>query len=285
MQNIIEINNLRKSYKDFTLDNISFSLPKGYIMGFVGPNGAGKSTTIKLMLNMVRREAGEIRLFGRDNIQDETEIKQDLGVVLDDTFFSNELTPSDIRWILSGIYKEWSDKKFNDYLEKFKLPSKKKIKEFSKGMKAKLALAAALSHNAKLLILDEPTSGLDPIVRDDILTELFDSVKDGERGVFFSSHITSDIEKVADYITFIDNGKIVFSTTKDEIAEKYFIVKGGKDALPKIENDIIGYKKSSFGFEALTDKSDEIKHMNISNLVFEKASVDDIMLFYVKGEH
>lgn len=282
MSNLIEVKNLNKSLGDFSIQNISFSLAPGYIMGFVGPNGAGKSTTIKLMLNLLHKQGGDIKLFGLDSIRDENVIKQQIGFVLDNTYFHENMTVKQVGWLVSGFYQDWDDSLFAEYLKKYKLPERKRVKELSTGMKAKLSLAVALSHNAKLLILDEPTSGLDPVVRSDILAELFHVVEDPSRGVFFSTHLTSDLDKVADFVTFIHDGKIILSTTRDEINEKYAIVKGGKKSLPEIRNLLLRYKETQFGFEGIT--SEAMKLRRYDQLVLEKANIEDIMLYFEKGE-
>lgn len=220
MDNILEVKNLCKIYDRFSLKNISFELPKGTIMGLVGENGAGKSTTIKAILNLIPTSDGLVKIFGLDMKEKEIEIKEDIGVVLDEGFFSEYLTPTDINNILSGIYKNWSEELFFKYLEDFKLPKNKISKEFSTGMKMKLKIATALSHKPKLLILDEPTSGLDPIARQDILDIFQEFIQDDEHSVLVSSHITSDLENIADYISFINNGEIVLSKTRDELIDK-----------------------------------------------------------------
>lgn len=220
MDNILEVNNLCKTYDSFSLKNINLELPKGTIMGLVGENGAGKSTTIKAILNLIHTSDGLVKIFGLDMKEKEIEIKEDIGVVLDEGFFSEYLTPTDINNILSGIYKNWSEELFFKYLEDFKLPKDKISKEFSTGMKMKLKIATALSHKPKLLILDEPTSGLDPIARQDILDIFQEFIQDDEHSVLVSSHITSDLENIADYISFINNGEIVLSKTRDELIDK-----------------------------------------------------------------
>lgn len=214
MEPILEINNLRKNFKSFSLKDISFSMEKGYIMGFIGPNGSGKSTTIKLILNLLRRDGGEIKVFGLDNIQHETEIKNRIGFVLDENHFYEELTLQEMKRIIAPLYKNWDDRAFTRYLADFNLPPRKRIKDLSKGMKMKFSLAVALSHNAELLIMDEPTSGLDPVVRNELLEILTYLIQDENKGVFLSTHITSDLDKIADYITLINDGRIVFSTSK-----------------------------------------------------------------------
>lgn len=209
MSNVLEIKNLTKYYDGFTLDNISLALPQGSIMGFIGENGAGKSTTIKLILNVIHRDRGEVKIFGRDNLIYDSELKQSVGVVYDESNFPESMTPKNINVILCRIYRNWDQQAFFRYLDQFALPADKELKTFSRGMKMKLSIAVALSHQAKLLILDEPTSGLDPVVRDEILDIFLDFIQNEEHSIFLSTHITSDIEKIADYIAFIHQGKIV----------------------------------------------------------------------------
>ena len=225
MENILEVKNLNKRYKEFELKNINLSLPHGMIMGLIGENGAGKTTTIKSILNLIRIDSGEIKIFGLDLGKDEKEIKENVGVVLDDSFLSEYLTGKDINKIMKKIYKNWDEELFFKYLKEFNLPIDKISKEFSSGMKMKLKIAVALSHKPKLLILDEPTSGLDPVARNEILDIFQDFIENGENSILVSSHITSDLEHVADYITFINNGEIVMCKDKDELLEKYGIVK------------------------------------------------------------
>lgn len=228
MNNVLEINNITKDYKKFKIDNISFNLPKGYIMGFIGANGAGKTTTIKLILNMIKRDSGEIKVFGLDNIREEERIKEQIGVVFDECYYLEDWTLNDVEKAVSMFYKNWNSSIYEKYLKEFNLARDKKVKDLSRGMRMKLMIAVAFSHEAKLLILDEPTSGLDPVARDEFLDILRDYIEDEEKSVIFSSHITSDIEKIADYITYINNGKIIFTGEKDEFLEKYCIIKGGK---------------------------------------------------------
>ena len=225
MKDILEVTNLNKKYSDFELKNINIKLPKGMIMGLIGENGAGKSTTIKSILNVINTDSGEIKIFEKDNRKYEKEIKEEIGVVLDDSFLSEYLNPNDINKIMKNIYKNWDEKLYFNYVEKFKLPKDKISKEYSSGMKMKLKIAVALSHHPKLLILDEPTSGLDPIARNEILDIFQDFIQDEENGILVSSHITSDLEHIADYITFISEGKIVFTKTRDELLDNYGISK------------------------------------------------------------
>jgi len=284
MGNILEVKELKKNFKNFSLKDISFSLPKGYIMGFIGPNGAGKSTTIKLIMNLLKKDGGQIKVFGKDHIQYEREIKNHIGFVYDENHFYEELTLHEMKNIIAPFYKTWDENMFDKYMKFFQLPLNKKIKELSKGMKMKFSLAIALSHNAKLLIMDEPTSGLDPIIRSELLDILQDIIQDGEKSVFFSTHITSDLEKIADYITFIYDGEIILSTTKDDILDNYCVVKGGLDLLDKdTQKAFVGIRKNNYGFEGLVDSREKAQKLFKENVVIEKPSLEDIMLYIVRG--
>ena len=252
MENILEIKNLSKKYDSFELKNINIELPKGTIMGFIGENGAGKTTTIKSILNIINKDSGQIKIFGLDN--KETKIKEDIGVVLDDSFLSEYLNPLDINKIMKNIYKNWDEKLYFKYIEDFKLSKEKISKEYSNGMKMKLKIAVALSHHPKLLILDEPTLGLDPIARNEILDIFQEFIQDENKGIFVSSHITSDLEHIADYITFINNGEIIFSKTKDELLESYGIARCSKEQFDKIKKeDYIKYKKNKYEYDVLIE--------------------------------
>jgi ABC-2 type transport system ATP-binding protein len=220
MSNILEVKDLCVDFKDFSLKSISFNLPTGSIMGFVGQNGAGKTTTIRLILNMLKRSSGEIRLFGLDNINNEIEIKQNLGVIFDNLFFMEMWRIGDIEKVIRGFYQSWDSVLYKQYLDKFNLPLDKKIKDLSRGMKIKLMLATAMSHNAKLLILDEPTSGLDPVARNELLDIFKEYIADGEKSILFSTHITSDLERSAEYITLIDNGRLFYSGATSDLINK-----------------------------------------------------------------
>jgi ABC-2 type transport system ATP-binding protein len=284
MNNILEVKGLRKEYKDFTLNDVSFTLEKGYIMGFIGPNGAGKSTTIKLIMNLARKDGGTIKIFGLDNISSERDVKERIGFVYDENYFYEELNPIEMKNVIAPFYKNWDNKVFDKLMRDFNLPNKKKIKELSKGMKMKFSLAVALSHKAELIIMDEPTSGLDPVFRSEILDILYSLIQDENKSVFFSTHITTDLEKIADYITFINNGQVIFSRPKDEILETYGIVKGGKQLLDKdTRKEFIGIRENSYGFEGLTGNIEKIKKIFKNNLLVEKPSLDDIMVYTVKG--
>lgn len=283
MNNAIEIQELCKSYKEFSLNNVSFSLPMGYIMGFVGQNGAGKTTTIKLILNMVNRDSGEIKIFGLDNVKDEQKIKQDVAVVFDDTYFVDSWKVREVEGALKGFYMSWSSKLFNQYLKDFHLPIDKMVKELSRGMKMKLMLAVAMSHEAKLLILDEPTSGLDPVARDELLEILGKYIADGQKSILFSTHITSDLEKIADYITIIEHGNIFYSGTKDDLMESFCIVRGGPhDLTDSLKEKTIGLTTNIAGFAGMLPIS-ELKNL-APEIVTETPSIDEILVSISKGE-
>lgn len=284
MDNILEIKDLCKKYADFELKNVNIQLPKGTIMGFVGENGAGKTTTIKSILNIIKRDSGEIKVFGLDNIKDEKKIKENIGVVLDDSFLSEYLNPTDINKIMKDIYKNWDEKLYFKYIKEFKLPGQKISKEYSSGMKMKLKIAVALSHHPKLLILDEPTSGLDPIARNEILDIFQDFIQDEKHGIFVSSHITSDLEHIADYITFINNGEIVFTKTRDELLDNYGIVKCTEEQFKTIKkDDYIKYKKNKYEYDILIEDKHEFKKKYDFSII-DKPNIEDIMVIYIKGE-
>ncbi len=282
MNNAIEVKNLRKNYKDFSLKDISFSSPTGYIMGFVGQNGAGKTTTIRLMLNMTDRAGGEISLLGMDNLRDEQRIKQDVGVVLDEIYFVNNWSVREVEQALKPFYDHWNSALYSQYTQQFRLPLDKKVKDLSRGMRMKLMLAVAMSHDAKLLILDEPTSGLDPVARDELLQILRDYI-DEEKSILFSTHNTTDLERIADYITLIDNGNIFYSGTKDDLIDSYRIVKGGpNDLVDPFREKIIGLTKNNTGFSGLIRASDG-KYLP-EEIVTEPPSIDEILVAISKRE-
>ncbi len=279
--NAIEIQNLTKSYGDFTLENISFSLPMGTIMGLVGENGAGKSTTIKLIMDTVTADRGTISVLGISNKSKKfTALKQDIGVVLDEAYFPEVLNAKNINKIMKASYQNWNDEVYFGYIKRFSLPLDKKFKDYSRGMKMKLAIAVALSHNPKLLILDEATSGLDPMVRDEILDVFNDFTRDETHSILLSSHIISDLEKICDYITFIHKGKLLLCEEKDIIIDKYAVVKLSNSDFETVPTDaIVGRKKTSFGYEALV-----LKEKINSSLKTEHTRLEDIILFMAKEE-
>ena len=281
---ILEVKNLNKKYKDFQLKNVNLSLPKGMIMGLIGENGAGKTTTIKAILNIINTDSGEIKIFGLDNKKEEKKIKQDIGVVLDDSFLSEYLNPIDINKIMKNFYQNWDEKLYFKYIDEFKLPKNKISKDYSSGMKMKLKIAVALSHHPKLLILDEPTSGLDPVARNEILDIFQDFIQDEEHAILVSSHITSDLEHIADYITFINNGEIVLTKTKDELLDRYGIVKCSEQEFKKInKTDYLKYKKNRYEYEILVENKNEFKRKYDIQII-DKPTIEDIMLIYIKGE-
>lgn len=282
--NAIEVKGVTKKYDDFTLDNLSFEVPRGSIMGFIGQNGAGKSTTINSILNIIPIDAGEINILGMDHIKDEKAIKDRIAVVFDELPFHDNFNVKDMSKIFEGIFSNWDKDVYMNYLEQFKLPLKKKIGDFSKGMKMKLQIACALSHNAELLIMDEPTSGLDPIVRDEILRIFMKYLEDGERSILMSSHITSDLEKIADCITFIDNGKLLLSGYKDEILETHGVIKCSKEQYEEMDKaDIVSARVNSYGVEVMVSDRDAMGY-KYSDLILDSTSLEEIMLFYVNRE-
>ncbi|MDD4565686.1 MAG: ABC transporter ATP-binding protein [Eubacteriales bacterium] len=284
MDYAIAIRDLSKSFKNFKLKNISFSVPKGSIMGFIGENGAGKTTTIKLMLNQLKAETGEIGILGLDHRKDEKKIKSDIGVVLDECYFHENIKPKHISRIMARIYKNWDESLFYSYIDQFRLPGNKTTKEFSRGMKLKLSIATALSHHPKLLILDEATSGLDPVVRNEILDLFLEFIQDENHSILFSSHITSDLEKIADYITFLHDGEIIFSKSKDSLLDNYGLLLCGAADFGAVDKaDIIGQRESRFGHEILVRNKKQMKQ-KYKGLTIDPVTIEDIMLFYMRGE-
>lgn len=278
----LELNNVSKQYKDFNLDNVSFKVPQGSIVGLIGENGAGKSTTINTILGLIKKDGGTITMLGKKDF--DAACRENIGVVFDGNNYPDMLTPKQLGKVFKNIYSSWNRKKYEELLKKFNLPSDKKIKQFSKGMKMKYAVSVAFSHNSKLLILDEATSGLDPIMRDEILDMFLDFIQDDENSILVSSHITSDLEKVADYIVFIHDGKIVFSKPKDELLENYGIIKCGSDLFDKIDKEkMIAYRKQDYEWQILIDNRQSAQKKYPKALIVP-AGIDEIMLMYVKGE-
>ena len=282
MTNAFMVSGLTKSYQGFVLDHVSFTVPGGSIVGLIGENGAGKSTTINAALGLVQREDGVVSILGREEL--DGDIKEQIGVVFDGSNYLEILSPQKLNRVMKNIYRTWDEGIYFGLLKQFSLPSDKQIKQFSKGMKMKLAISAAFSHHSRLLILDEATSGLDPVVREDILDMLLDFVQDEEHSILVSSHITSDLEKIADYIVFIHDGKVVFEKQKDELTERYGIIKCGAaqfDALDK--SDIISYRKMDYEWQILVSDRERAQKKYPKALVVP-AAIDEIMLLYVKGE-
>lgn len=280
MKNALEINNLSKNYGSFALDNVSFRIPRGCVMGFIGENGAGKSTTIKAILNLIHFD-GSISVLGMDNRTREQEIKQRIGIVLEDSCFPSFFKATDVNTTLKAAYPAWQEKTFANYLKRFRIEPMKKISEYSKGMRMKLCIAAALSHGAELLILDEPTSGLDPIVRDEVLDLFWEFLQDESHSVLMSSHITSDLDKIADYITFIHDGKILLSMPRDELLETYALIRCTADQLQSIDSKAIASSRvGAFGAEALV-----LRAYAPLGFTPEPVNIEQIMLFLTRGEH
>ncbi|MCR5282979.1 MAG: ABC transporter ATP-binding protein [Lachnospiraceae bacterium] len=282
IKNVIELENVVKDFGDFKLDRVSFSVPEGSVCGFIGQNGAGKTTTINLILDIVGRDSGEVRVFGQNVDQNSAALREDIGVVFDEMGFHEFMTGHDINIMMKNIYKNWDEAAFFDHMKRFSLPSKKKCGDFSRGMRMKLQIAVALSHHAKLLVMDEPTSGLDPIVRNE-MTDIFrEFVLQEDHTILLSSHITSDLEKIADEVVFIDGGRIVLAGNKDEILEKHGILRCKKEALSGISTSlIVGSETSSFGCEVLVNDRFSAAKL-YPDMVCERASLEQIMLYYVR---
>ena len=281
IRNVIEVKNVTKDYGDFKIDNISFAVPEGSVCGFIGQNGAGKTTTIKAILDVINVDAGEIFVFGQDVKIDSARLREDIGVVYDEMGFHEFMTGKDINIMMKNIYKNWDENVFFKYLKKFSLPSKKPCGDFSRGMRMKLQIAVALSHNAKLLIMDEPTSGLDPIVRNEMLQIFREYVIEEDHTILLSSHITGDLEKLADEVVFINGGRIVLAGNKDEILEKHGLLKCKKDELRDISDELIVHTEvETFGVTVLVNDKNACAKL-YPQMVIEQASLEDIMLFYV----
>ena len=283
-ENAVEIRGLTKRYDGFTLAGISFTVPKGCIMGFIGQNGAGKTTTIQSMLNIIPIDAGEIKLLGLDHIKNEDEVKERIAAAFDDCPFGEVFTPVQIERVFKGLYRKWSTDTFFRYIDRFQLPRDKIVGNLSKGMKMKLQIAVALSHDAELLIMDEATSGLDPIIRNEILDVFRDYLMDGERSILMSSHITSDIEKIADCVTFIDNGRILLTGYKDELLESHGVIKCTREEYREFApEDYISARLNDFGAQIMTaDRS--AAEQKYSGAIIEKTTLEEIMQFYVNAE-
>jgi len=283
MENILEINNLKKTFSGrFGVHDVSFCLPKGFIMGFVGKNGAGKTTTIKCILNMLNKESGEIKIFGKDNLTHEADVKSKIGAVMDNTFFEENWTLLQTGKALKPFYPNWNDSKFVGLLHKFQLDPNKRIKGLSRGMKMKIMIACALAHSPDFLILDEPTSGLDAVARDELMSVLQEFMRDENKAILFSTHITSDLEKIADYITFIHDGRIIYTGTKDAVLEEFIMVKGGLGSLNTEQQKlIIGYEETSVGFNGVVNKEQLAKLP--TNIITERVSLDDLVVRFNKG--
>ena len=280
---VIELKNVKKDYGDFVLDNVSFCVPTGSVCGFIGQNGAGKTTTIQIILDAIKRDGGEVYVFGKNIDDGMSALKEDIGVVFDEMGFHDFLTPKQINTVMKNIYKNWDEDAFFDYLKKFSLPAKKECGKFSRGMRMKLQIATAMSHKAKLLIMDEPTSGLDPIVRNEIIQIFREFVIEEDHSILLSSHITTDLEKIADEVVFIDAGKIVLSGNKDEIIEKHGILRCKKDDVNEISKSlIVDVDVSSMGAEILVNDKKAASKL-YPGMVIDEAGLEQIMIHYVNS--
>lgn len=285
MMNAIELRNLSKTYPLFKLDQITLDVKQGYITGLIGPNGAGKSTLINLITGLIRPDSGSIKTLGKEMPAQEVNVKERIGIVSDECFYYEHLTIREMKSMIAPFYKKWDEKQFNNYLEQFELSSKKKIEELSKGMKIKFSLAIALSHDAELLIMDEPTSGLDPVFRRELLDLLADVIQDETRSIIFSTHITTDLERIADYIAFIHKGKLVFNEAKDDVLERYTIVKGDMKLLDAdTRRKFVGIRETAVGFEGLAENKAEAERLFGNYALLHRPSLEDLIYFTAKGE-
>lgn len=283
MRNILEVMGLNKAYKNFSLTDISFALPEDCITGFIGVNGAGKTTTIRAILGLTQKASGSIKIFGKDMESNERELKNRIGIVLDEGYFYDELTMDEMKSIIAPAYSGWSDKEYKGYMDRFSLNPRQKISTLSRGMRMKFALTLALSHGADLLIMDEPTSGLDPLVRSQLLEIMADYMKQGGKGVFFSTHITSDLDKVADMLILIHDGKILLEQGKDTLLDNYRLVKGDNKALNGENRKLfLNIQTTAFGFTGVTDKLSEVQK-SIPDILVERPTIEDIMLAHIEG--
>ena len=284
MENVIELKQVNKTFQGFQLKDLSLSVKKGFVTGFIGANGVGKSTTIKLIMNMLQPDQGSVKVFGQSYRTHEKQIKERIGFVSDENIFYENMTLKELRRIIKPAFKQWDDAQFKHYVELFELPLSQKIKTFSKGMLMKASLTMALSHHAELIIMDEPTSGLDPIFRRELLQVLHDLMQDGEKTIFFSTHITTDLDRIADYITFIHNGQHMFTKEFYSIEEEYAIVKGPKELLDQeTSQEFIGIKQSAYSFEALTADKTRVQNIFKDTVILEKPTLEDIMYYTKKG--
>ncbi len=283
MEQCLEIRGLTKQYKGFALNNVTFSLPCGQILGLVGENGAGKSTTIKGILDLIRKDSGEVLFWGK-SLAEAPAQKENIGVVLDEDSFHPSLTPQQVGNILRPAYRNWDDTLFQDYLTRFQLPADKPMKEFSKGMRRKLSIAAALSHRPRLLILDEPTNSLDPVMRDEILDVFLEFVQDAGNAILLSSHITTDLERVADHIVYLHQGEVLLSEPKDALLYQYGILRCGKADFEKLEKgELLTWRREEYRYSALVSDKETAKR-KYKGLIVDDATLDEILLLYVKGE-
>lgn len=283
MNTILRLKGVTRRFDSFTLQPLDLEVPGGAIMGLIGENGAGKTTTLRLILGAIHRDGGSITVFGKDLDAQPAHIREEIGVVFDECCFHESMTPKNLDMVFKGIYQNWSSSAFERYCHSLKLPMKKKIKDFSRGMKMKLSIATALAHAPRLLLLDEATSGLDPVVRDDVLELLQEFVSDEEHSVLFSSHITEDLEKIADYVAYLHRGRLQFVRSKDELLYEYGIVKCGKSEFERMDaSDFAAWRENAYEIQALTENR-EAARRKYPNCVIDRAGLEDIMLLYSKG--
>ncbi|MCY9518028.1 ABC transporter ATP-binding protein [Paenibacillus apiarius] len=284
MENVIELQHINKTFNGFQLKDLSITVKKGYVTGFIGGNGAGKSTTIKLIMNLLQQDSGSVSVFGMNYKKHEKDIKERIGFVYDENIFYENLTLKEMKRIIKPAYKNWDHNAFQRYVDQFELPLNQKMKTFSKGMKMKASLAIALAHHAELIIMDEPTSGLDPIFRRELLNILHDLMQEEDKTIFFSTHITTDLDRIADYITFIHKGEHIFTKEFYKIEEEYAIVKGTLDLLDReTEQEFISIRKTNSGFEALTADKNRVSNIFGDTVILEKPTLEDIMYYTKKG--
>ena len=281
VMSILTVEGLHKRYPTFHLDDVSFALEPGYIMGFIGANGAGKTTTLKCILNLVQKDAGKVTILGKDFSENEMSLKQEIGFMFGGVDYYEKIKIKKITDVVRRFYSHWDDDLYRGYMKRFSLDENKRVEELSSGMRIKYSLTLALSHHARLLLLDEPTSGLDPVARDNLLELFQELIEDGERSILFSTHITSDLEKCADYITYIENGRIIESRAKDDLIAAYRLVKGTKDQLQGLAPKMVAYKVNAFGFTGLM-RTDELSKN--SGLSVEPPTLEEIMIYHAKKE-
>lgn len=285
MNPVLEVNNLNKAYDHFSLKNISFSLHEDCITGFIGINGSGKTTTIKAILGLILKESGKINFLGKNMDDIERKAKNKIGIVLDEGYFYEELTLKEMKNVIAPSYTEWDESIFLAYIKQFHLNLDQKISTLSKGMRMKYAVALALSHHADLLIMDEPTSGLDPLVRRELMNILLDFVKKPGKSVFFSTHITSDLDKIADMIILIDDGRILLNEGKDELIDTHALVKGDNHFInEQTQKLFLTLHQSKYGFEGITNKKEEVRR-TMPDVLMERPTIEDIMLTYIGGNN
>lgn len=283
MSAVLEVNNLSKAYDSFSLENVTFSLNKDCITGFVGTNGSGKTTTIKSILGLVLKDSGTIHFLGNDMSKNERKSKNKIGIVLDEGYFYEELTLKEMKNVIAPSYTEWDEATFLSYIERFHLKLNQKIATLSKGMRMKYAVALALSHHADLLIMDEPTSGLDPLVRSELMNILLDFMKEPGKSVFFSTHITSDLDKVADMIILIDDGRILVNEEKDHLLDTHALVKGDNQFInEQTQKLFLSLHQSKYGFEGITHQKEAVRRL-IPGTLMERPTIEDIILTYIGG--